>query len=447
VLIDHAHGNCPAILGGERVISYSELRDLTEAAAARLSAVDPGLVLLLLGNDRDGIVGYLAAFESARPIALVDGRTESGMVERLVAAHRPKLITGSIDHVPAGYVEAEMGLVLQGDAPTAHAALAVLLATSGSTGSPKFVRLSRDAVLENADSIIESLGIDADDRASANLPLFYSYGLSVLNSHLRAGAAVFPTDLSFMQRAFWNAFDELACTSLAGVPYSYEMLERLRFDPTEHRSLRSMTQAGGKLADTRVRHFHAEAGAAGVRFFVMYGQTEATARMAVLPPDALPAKLGSAGRAIPRGRFEIVNGEVVYEGPNVMMGYAQRGEDLGRGDELEGRLHTGDLGRLDDDGFLWLAGRAKRIGKVYGVRVSLDDIEGLVGGDPAGAVADGDRVVVFLESAEPIACRDLARALAARMRFPVSGLQVRPIERLPRRANGKVDYALLQEML
>jgi acyl-coenzyme A synthetase/AMP-(fatty) acid ligase len=447
MLIDHDAGHRPAILDGERVISYSELRHLTEAAAAGLSAVDPGLVLHLLGNDLDGVVGYLAAFESGRPIALVGEGTDSMMVDRLVAMHRPKLITGAIDHVPAGYAEAESGVVLQGDAPTAHPDLAVLLRTSGSTGSPKFVRLSRDAVLENADSIIESLGIDSDDRAPANLPLFYSYGLSVLNSHLRAGAAVFPTDLSFMQREFWNAFEELACTSIAGVPYSYEMLRRLRFDPAEHPSLRSMTQAGGKLADAQVRVFHANAVAADVRFFVMYGQTEATARMAVLPPDALPAKLGSAGRAIPGGHIEIVNGEVVYEGPNVMMGYAQSGEDLGRGDELQGRLHTGDLGRLDDDGFLWLTGRANRIGKVYGVRVNLDDIEILVGDDPAGAVADGDRVVVFLESPETTACHDLARALAARMHLPVSGLNVRSIERLPRRANGKVDYSLLQEML
>ena len=447
MLIDRNHRSRPAILDGGRVVSYSELCDLTDATAAGLSAVDPGLVVHLLDNDLAGIVGYLAAFESSRPIALVDARTDSKTLDGLVARYRPKLITGPVDHVPAGYAEAEAGLVLRGDAPPAHPDLALLLPTSGSTGSPKFVRLSRRAVLDIADSIVEGLGIAADDRAPANLPLFYSYGLSVLNSHLRAGAAVFPTGLSFMQRAFWDSFDELACTSLSGVPYSYEMLERLRFDPADHPTLRCMTQAGGKLADASVQRFHAAAIDAGVRFFVMYGQTEATARMAVLPPDALPAKLGSAGRALRPGRFEIVDGEVVYEGPNVMMGYAHRGEDLERGDELHGRLCTGDLGRLDDQGFLWLTGRANRIGKVYGVRVSLDDIETLVGDQAAGAVADGDHVVVFLESAEPAARREVARTLAARMRLPVSGLDVRSVERLPRRANGKVDYSVLQELL
>jgi acyl-CoA synthetase (AMP-forming)/AMP-acid ligase II len=447
VLIDRGHGSRPAILDGGRVVSYSELRDLTDATAAGLSAVAPGLVVHLLENDLDGVVGYLAAFESSRPIALVDARTDSKTVDELVARYRPKLVTGPVDHVPSGYAEAEAGLVLRGDAPPAHPDLAVLLPTSGSTGSPKFVRLSRSAVIDNADSIIEGLGIAADDRAPANLPLFYSYGLSVLNSHLRAGAAVFPTGLSFMQRAFWDAFDELACTSLSGVPYSYEMLDRLRFDPADHPTLRCMTQAGGKLSDASVQRFHAAADDAGVRFFVMYGQTEATARMAVLPPDALPAKLGSAGRALRPGRFEIIDGEVVYEGPNVMMGYAHRGEDLERGDELRGRLRTGDLGRLDDQGFLWLTGRANRIGKVYGVRVSLDDIETLVGDEAAGAVADGDHVVVFVESAEPAVRRGLARTLAARMRLPVSGLHVRSIEQLPRRANGKIDYSMLQELL
>ena len=446
MLINDDADDRPAILDGEREISYSDLRDLTEATAARLSAVDPGLVLHLLGNDLDGVVGYLAAFESSRPIALVDRRTDRMTVDELVAQYRPKLITGSVDHVPAGYAEAESALVLQDDAPPVHPDLAVLLPTSGSTGSPKFVRLSRDAVLENADAIGESLGIDSDDRAPAHLPFFYSYGLSVLNSHLRAGAAVFPTDLSFMQREFWNAFDKLACTSLAGVPYSYEMLTRLRFDPAEHPTLRTMTQAGGKLADARVREYHANAVEAGVRFFVMYGQTEATARMAVLPPDALPAKLGSVGRALPRGRFEIVDDEVVYSGPNVMMGYARGGENLARGDELHGILHTGDLGRLDDDGYLWLTGRANRIGKVFGVRVSLDDIEALVADAPAGAVADGDRVVVFIESADTAACRESARTLAVRTRLPAPGLDVRSIEQLPRRANGKIDYSMLEEL-
>jgi acyl-coenzyme A synthetase/AMP-(fatty) acid ligase len=180
----------------------------------------------------------------------------------------------------------------------------------------------------------------------------------------------------------------------------------------------------------------------------MYGQTEATARMAVLPPDRLGDRLGSAGVAIPGGSFTIVDGEIVYRGPNVMMGYAETEAELAGGDELGGVLHTGDLGHLDEEGFLHVTGRVKRIGKVFGVRVNLDDLERWLTGPAGVAVVPGDdRIAVFLVGADEATRGAAAKELAARLHTRSDAFDVRAIEALPRLASGKVDYRLLEAQL
>ena len=310
------------------------------------------------------------------------------------------------------------------------------------------VRLSRSAVLANARSIAEALGIGEDEVAPTTLPLHYSYGLSVLNSHLVAGAAVLVDGSGLMARTFWRSVDAHGATSLAGVPYHYEILRRLRFSPAAHPRLRTLTQAGGALRPDLVAEFAALMDEAGGRLFVMYGQTEATARMAVLPPDRLGDRPGSAGVPIPGGSFTIVDGEIVYRGPNVMMGYAETDAELAGGDDLGGVLRTGDLGHLDEEGFLHVTGRVKRIGKVFGVRVNLDDVERWLAGSAGAAVVPGDdRIAVFLVQADDATRGAAARELAARLHTRSDAFDVRAVEALPRLPNGKVDYRLLEAQL
>ena len=196
------------------------------------------------------------------------------------------------------------------------------------------------------------------------------------------------------------------------------MLRRLDLGKLAPPSLRTLTQAGGRLDPALVRHFHGVAAARGGRLFVMYGQTEATARISVLSPDELPAHAGSVGRALPGGALAIdPDGEVIYRGPNVMMGYAEDRADLARGDELGGVLRTGDLGRLDADGRLWITGRVKRIAKVFGLRVNLDELEAWLRGQPdapvVAAIAGDDKLRVFVEGGAPDALAAIKRALAA----------------------------------
>ncbi|GID96416.1 AMP-binding protein [Amorphoplanes digitatis] len=422
--------------------------DQVLAAAARFAGLPPGVVFALTPTDIDSVALYLGALAAHRPISVLDPDLDGDVLRALVERFAPALVTGAPGAPPDGYAVRDGWWVRGSAAVEPHPDLGLLLATSGSTGNPKLVRLSRAAVLANAEAIGESLGITPADVAPTTLPLFYTYGLSVLNSHLLRGATVVLERGGIMQREFWAAAGTYGITTLAAVPYQYEMLRRLRFDPAKYPALRTLTQAGGRLRVELVEDFAARMAAVGGRLFVMYGQTEATARMAVLPPDRLAGKLGSAGRAIPGGSFSIADGEVVYTGPNVMMGYAERAADLARGDDLRGVLRTGDLGRLDDEGFLYLTGRLKRIGKVFGVRVNLDDIERTLAGHGAvAAVAGDDRLHVFIEGADAEATRSVRGELAKFLDTHFSGLDVRGIPSLPLLPTGKIDYRSLEALV
>ena len=415
--------------------------------AERFAALPPGVLFARMPVTVSAILRYLAALRAGRAVALVDpGRSHDTLIRRF----RPAAVLG-VDPLaapPPGYSVTTLAWVRddpEGIPP--HRDLAVLLPTSGSTGNPRLVRLSADALVANAAAIAHVLGIGPRDVAPTSLPLHYSYGLSVLNSHLLRGATVVVVDAGLMSGAFWRAVADHGVTSLAGVPHQYRMLRRIGFDPSHHRTLRTLTQAGGALPPDLITEYHSAMTAVGGRMFVMYGQTEAAPRMATLPSELVPDKLGSVGPALPGGRFHICDsGEVVYYGPNVMMGYAASAEDLTRGDDCHGVLATGDLGHLDADDFLTVTGRLARIGKVFGHRVSLDDLEHLVRttGRDAAAVAGDDRIALYVEGADAAARADAARTLAERLRVHVSGFDVHGIDSLPLLSNGKIDYGALE---
>ena len=430
--------------------------DITTAIGSRRA-----LVFLRCRNDLPTLLGYLAAIEHGRPVALLDAAMESELFAALVQRYRPAVVLGG-DDAPVGYRRAAstsgspaMFVRLDDDDPAVSDALALLLPTSGSTGSPKFVRLSRNAVFANAASIGAALDIGATDRAITSLPLHYSYGLSVVNSHLCRGAQLVLTGRNLLEEEFWALMREHAVTSMAGVPYSYQLLRRLDLDKLVVPALRTLTQAGGRLDAKLAAHFQQVMTGRRGRLFMMYGQTEATARISICPANALPAKLGSVGQAIPDGVLQVLGsdgavcsvgepGEIMYVGPNVMLGYAEGPEDLALGDAQGGRLATGDIGYLDDEGFLFITGRLKRIAKAFGYRLNLDEIEAAL--SSRGAVATicvDERVVVFCEGWAP---EMIAEGLAHIVRIThvhPSAFQFRVIDHLPVLPNGKIDYRAL----
>ncbi|WP_436493138.1 AMP-binding protein [Actinokineospora sp. HUAS TT18] len=433
------------------VLDGAELHAEIDRVAAELAALPAGVLFARMELDLPSVLRYLGAWRAGRAVALLDVALDADLLADLVDRFQPAAVLNPAGEPPAGY---SADWVRDSDTVHPHPDLGILLPTSGSTGNPKLVRLSRSAVLSNAEAIADVLAIDADEVAPTSLPLHYSYGLSVLNSHLVRGATVVVEPTGVMGRPFWQAVEEHKITSLAGVPYHYEMLRRLRFDPAKYPSLRTLTQAGGRLRPELVTEFNAKMIDAGGRMFVMYGQTEAAPRMATVPAERLADKLGSAGPALPGGAFSIrlddgsettepdVTGEVLYRGPNVMMGYAETAAELADGDQVGGLLATGDVGHLDAEGYLFITGRLKRIGKVFGNRVSLDDIERIVGGAVA-AVAAGDKVVVFLEGHDRDR-RAAAKALAERLHLHVTGFDVRSVDALPLLPSGKIDYRSLE---
>ena len=429
----HPTSDAPALVDDAtgRSWSHAELAAEAEALAARLAG--PKAVVLVRSALTPGtVIGYLGALRAGHAVLVIDDATVPDRLEELVRRYEPRHVIAPDGAVTDRDVPAD---------PAPHPDLAVLLSTSGTTGSPKLVRLSSAAVEANARAIAGYLELDAHERAVASLPLHYCYGLSVLNSHLVAGGSVVLPPGGLLHPGFWPAVATHACTSFAGVPYGYALLRKTGWQRRELPSLRTMTQAGGRLPPADTLELAAILRERGGRLVVMYGQTEATARMAWLPPDRLEEKIGSAGVAVPGGRLDVEgDGDVVFRGPNVMLGYAEQRADLARGDTLGGVLRTGDTGRIDDDGFLFLTGRRGRFAKLYGLRVSLDDVEAELDA-PGAAVERDDRVLgVFVQDADPDAVR---LRLARRFGLPPRTFDVQAVDALPLTAAGKVDYAAL----
>ncbi|MPZ63078.1 MAG: AMP-binding protein [Propionibacteriales bacterium] len=439
-------GDQAALVSATGTVTYAELLDRVRSFMRRLGTTRR-LVLIEAGNDVPSVVAYLAALAGGHPALLVEpGRSERH--RDLIDVYGPDVL-----------VRAGTGSLIErrpGTAHDLHPDLALLLSTSGSTGSPKLVRLSRDNLVANAASIAEYLRLRPDDRATTSLPLHYCYGLSVLNSHLLAGAGVVLTELSVVDECFWELFRSARATSLAGVPYTFDLLEASGFATRELPSLRYVTQAGGRMAPERVTHFARLGRERGWDLYVMYGQTEATARMAWLSPELAEQHPSTIGVPVPGGRFRLSAvpeardvhgpdvGELVYEGPNVMLGYAREPADLARGRDCAA-LHTGDLGRLTRHGLWEVVGRRDRIAKVFGLRLDLDRVEQLLRARnlPARCVGLDDELWVFSDRPRT---RDRLRAAASESTgLPASAIRVERLEAMPLTRAGKVDYAVLAE--
>ncbi len=440
------HGAAPALLAGDEQLDYAELaRRVQGEAAAWPGAGDRRLVLVEIEPTIDSVVTYLAALEAGHVVLLA----APGRAEAMAQAWSPD---------DRAHRRERAWVVEHGSAPGCHdlhPELALLLSTSGSTGSPKLVRLSAGAVRANATDIATSLGLDASDRAVTTLPLHYCYGLSVLHSHLAVGASVLLTDASVVDPSLWSSMRVSAVTSLAAVPHTFELLSSSGAPTASVPSLRRLTQAGGRLHPDQVRQWAARGAREGWDLRVMYGQTEATARMAVSTPGQAAQNPSSVGLPVGEGRFSVrdaggevppgVVGDLYYSGPNVMLGYALAPADLARGREGT-ELATGDLGRLRPDGTLEVVGRRSSFLKINGVRLDIERVEQLLADAGVTALVGGsdDRLLglVVGEGAGASTSRTVQRAIVALVEatgLPAHRMDVVAVPALPRHPNGKPD--------
>lgn len=432
------YGDAPAIVHDGGILSHADLDRLVRDRADQLGSTRR-LVLLEGSNALEPLVTYLAALSGGHPVLLVPGQAfTSAHGEQLLATYDPDVLCTSA----GGW---ELAEVRPGTRHDLHPDLAVLLGTSGSTGTPKLVRLSRENLRSNAAAIADYLQLGPHSRAATTLPMHYCYGLSVVNSHLHAGGSLWLTDRSVVDDGFWEAFGDARATTLAGVPYTFELLEASGVDWAAQPGLRQVTQAGGRLAPERVRELALRGRRHGFDFVVMYGQTEATARMAYLPPQLAAERPHTIGIPIDGGEFRLDDGELVYSGPNVMLGYAESAADLALGGTLT-ELRTGDLAIQHDDGLFELVGRRSRLAKLYGTRLDLDLAERLLDerGIAARMVSD-DRVLrVFVRDESRI--DDAVAAITSTHCVPAHAVRVRVVEDFPTTSTGKPDHAALSRL-
>jgi long-chain acyl-CoA synthetase len=405
------------------------------------------LVLLVCRNNEITVASYISALRARHAVMLVDYTLHKDLLHTIIKQYKPYYIVG-LEQMD-GY-EKEQGILRISESTEVkiHEDLAVLLSTSGTTGSPKFVRLSYNNLQRNAESIVEYLLIDGDERAIMNLPLSYSYGMSIVNSYMQASAILLLTEQSVMEKKFWSYVAEQQATSMAGVPFTYQMLRRIGFMKMDLPHLRTLTQAGGRLHETEVRAFAEYAQATQKCFFVMYGQTEAAPRMSYIPYKRLIEKAGTIGIAVPGGRFDIdgETSELIYYGDNVMMGYAESLADLAKSDELGGVLHTGDTATIDEDGYYTITGRLKRFIKLFGLRINLDDIERKLeaAGYIVACTGNDDKLLIATEVV-PVA-NDIGALIQQWYKLHQSAYRVYVLEALPRFSNGKINYNAVKEM-
>lgn len=454
--------NRTALISSEGyTVNYDELVESANEFNAAIS--ERSLVFLLCENCIESVMGYVACMRGGSVAAMLSSSIDPALLSDLLEAYRPSYVwcpkenIGNVDGEPVfnykNYVLIKTGLEKDYDISPD---LKLLMTTSGSTGSPKFVRQTEKNIQSNTESIAEYLEILPDDRAITTMPMNYTYGLSIINSHLFKGACVILSEYTLMDKKFWQLIKEEKATTFGGVPYIYEMLKKLRFGRMELPSLRYLTQAGGKLSPELADEFSNICKEKGMKFIVMYGQTEATARMAWRPWEHAFDKSASMGIAIPGGEFSLIDanenvinepdvvGELVYRGDNVTLGYAQSRADLSKGDENHGVLITGDMAKRDSDGYYYIVGRKKRFLKLFGNRVNLDEVEQLLrkqGIDCACAGQDDKMEIYLTDVTKKETVIDFIDNHTA---ISHGGYVIKTIDAIPRSESGKILYSELK---
>ena len=375
---------------GGRSVTYGEICDFAQEFAKHLP--QRSLIFLLSENCIGSLLGYTAALSNRIVPLVISAATEEGVYNHLYELYMPEYLwlpqskAAGKDVIFSAW---DYCLVKTGNPPTPmYEELSLLLPTSGSTGSPKLVRHSYRNIEANADNVRRLFKLDGTEKAMAILPMHYTMGLSVIASHLLAGSTLLLSGRSLLDKGFWATLKE--ATSFTGVPYSYEILTKMRFTRMDLPNLKVITQGGGKLTEAMWNTLAQYAQDTGKKFIATYGQSECTARMAYLPAEMAMDKVCSIGKAEPGGQLSIIDdngnesfegeaqGEMVYRGENVTLGYATCREDLLKGDENHGVMHTGDLARRDADGCYYIIGRLKRFLKIFGLRIGLDEVERII---------------------------------------------------------------------
>jgi len=485
-----------ALVTSQEDFSYSGLKEASIALAAWLDSagIRKGDRILIIGDSSFfWVATYLAALRMGAVAVPVPGTVKARKLDNMISRVNPGAVfiqkknhgvLRGISNLPEIVVtDEEPGISSDGstdlktilgmvsDVKALEKScdvndgrdLASIMFTSGSTGEPNGVMISHRNIIANTDSIIRYMKLTEKDRVMAILPFHYCYGLSLLHTHLKVGGSVVIENSFMFPEVILNRMEETECTGFAGVPSTYQILLRnSTFAKRGFPHLRYVQQAGGKLPDVFIREL--QGAIPGKEIFIMYGQTEATARLSYLPPRFLNGKLGSIGKGIPGVKLSVANGsgkpvslgevgEIVAEGDNIGLGY-WKDEDATRSKFRDGKLFTGDLARVDEEGFIFVVDRASDFLKCGGLRVSSKEIEDVVlkfqGTIEAAVVRQPDvrlgeavRLYVVHKDGNSVE-KELKNHCTANLEWSFTPRKMIFLDSLPRTNAGKVDKQRLR---
>ena len=449
-----------AIIVNNKKITYEKLIKKSENLVKKIEK--RSLVFILGGNNYETIAYYVGLVRSKSVIVLIDPNLNNLFLINLIKQYKPNyIILPNKKQKLSGYNKISNFLNYSAlkkqnnNKINLHKDLAILLTTSGSTGSPKLVRQSYKNYIDNSKNIIQELKIDSNDSVITTLPISYTFGLSIINTYLISGSKIILNEKSILESDFWKLFNKVSPTSFYGVPFTYEILLKLKFRNLNNKNLKIFGQAGGKLNDDifkKVVNFSLKN---NIKFYSMYGQTEATARMSILNHKDAEKKIGSIGKPLKNGKFFIVNknkkivnkpfykGELVFEGKNVCYGYSNNYLDLSHGNLNNFKLFTGDIAFFDKEKFFFIVGRKKRIIKIFGSRINLDEVENII--DKLGYKAickQEDNILSIKVTKNKFNEKYLINKISELLNLNKSIIKLEKISRLPR---NKMEKKLLNE--
>ncbi len=434
-----------ALIHDNVAITYRQLLQLSEGYLREIP--QRSVVFFICENTLSSIVLYVGMMRKKIIPIMISPNIKKEALQDLVDLYLPNFIVYGKEGVQFEYLNKQT-------IPT-DPRLALLLTTSGSTGSSKYVRLSYENIIANTNSIVEYLRIQSCDCVITTLPICYTYGLSLIQTHLYKGASIVVYNDTVLNHSFRKEIERNQVTNFGGVPFTYEMLYKSSFFKHVPESIKYMTQAGDKLSKELNTVIVKCCKEQQKKFFVMYGQTEATARISYVPWEDAERKIGSIGVPIPNGHIELhddmdniilesfITGEIIYKGSNIMMGYAEKQSDLNQGVSMEGILYTGDLAYKDEEGFYFITGRKSRYVKLYGLRTNLNDIEKHLERYNISALCTGRDNHINLYLVESISKEQVANILNNSFSIRPRDFSIFYIEHIPRTESGKIDYTKL----
>ena len=444
-----------------KAFSYKEVLSIAEKNSRDLK--ERSLIFVLAENNVEFVTSYIGFLVKGLVPVLINPKIEIDLLRNLVRNYLPSYIfLPSSKKISFENYEKFIDLkkhkifkIKKKINYSINKDLALMLTTSGSTGSKKFVRLSHQNINDNTKNIVKYLKIEENQKTITTMPPYYTYGLSIINTHLYAGASIFITNMSVVEKKFWKNFEEQKITSFGGVPYFYEIIKKLSFNKMHFPNLKYFTQAGGPLNRELTKYFMNYAEKNNVDFIIMYGQIEATSRMTYLPYKILKKKIGSIGKPIPGGKIRLQSeksdndkkGEIIYEGKNVSLGYSTNYKDLKKGDENKGILKTGDLAKKDKNGYLFIIGRKSRNIKLFGHRVNLDEIETILQkkGHNCLCLGQDNKITIFSRKKRNVT--EIIQFLSKLMNVHSTCFNFKYIKTFPLSSNNKISYKKLDKFI